>query len=131
MSPAVAVRVTAASGTPCGDAVLTLISMTGEQIARAEADAEGVVQVDKAELGTYTMVVTAPGYSPQAKVAVVTSTGVAKPMVVTLSRAGAAPVPAAGSWTIDASHSTIEISVRHLGISTVKGRFRDLSLIHI
>jgi polyisoprenoid-binding protein YceI len=27
-------------------------------------------------------------------------------------------------WTIDATHSVVEFGVRHLGISTVKGRFR-------
>jgi polyisoprenoid-binding protein YceI len=28
-----------------------------------------------------------------------------------------------GVWTLDAAHSTIEFTIRHLGISTVRGRF--------
>lgn len=28
----------------------------------------------------------------------------------------------AGTWTIDAAHSTVEFQVRHLGLATVKGR---------
>lgn len=30
-------------------------------------------------------------------------------------------------WTIDPSHSSIEFSVKHLGIATVRGRFRQFS----
>jgi polyisoprenoid-binding protein YceI len=32
-------------------------------------------------------------------------------------------LPATGSWTIDASHSEVGFSVRHLGISKTRGRF--------
>ena len=28
-------------------------------------------------------------------------------------------------WTIDPAHSSIEFSVKHLGIATVRGRFRE------
>lgn len=31
------------------------------------------------------------------------------------------------TWNIDASHTDLEFSVRHMGISTVKGRFQALS----
>jgi len=31
------------------------------------------------------------------------------------------------SWAIDSSHTTLEFSVRHLGLSTVKGTFHRLS----
>ena len=30
-------------------------------------------------------------------------------------------------WTIDQTHSSIEFGVKHLGISTVRGRFREFS----
>jgi polyisoprenoid-binding protein YceI len=33
----------------------------------------------------------------------------------------------AGTWNIDASHSSIEFRVKHMGIATVKGQFRDFS----
>jgi len=35
--------------------------------------------------------------------------------------------PAASLWQVDAAHSLVEFSVRHMMVSTVKGRFTDLS----
>lgn len=35
-----------------------------------------------------------------------------------------APAPP-GRWTVDPRHSTVEFEVKHLAITTVKGRFRD------
>lgn len=32
-------------------------------------------------------------------------------------------IPAAGTWSLDPSHSSIEFSVRHLGLAKVRGRF--------
>ncbi|MEZ5226528.1 MAG: YceI family protein [Acidimicrobiales bacterium] len=34
---------------------------------------------------------------------------------------------AAGSWSIDPVHSVVQFSVRHLGISSLRGRFGDVS----
>ena len=34
--------------------------------------------------------------------------------------------PARSQWTLDATHSSVEFSVRHLMIATVKGRFADV-----
>jgi polyisoprenoid-binding protein YceI len=34
---------------------------------------------------------------------------------------------AISNWTVDASHSSVEFAVRHLMISTVRGRFTDVS----
>ncbi len=33
----------------------------------------------------------------------------------------------AGTWNVDASHSSIDFRVKHLGISTVRGTFRDFA----
>ena len=33
----------------------------------------------------------------------------------------------AGTWTIDATHSEVSFTVRHIGISKVRGRFGDVS----
>ena len=33
----------------------------------------------------------------------------------------------AGTWTIDATHSEVSFTVRHMGISKVRGRFGDVS----
>jgi polyisoprenoid-binding protein YceI len=34
-------------------------------------------------------------------------------------------VPAAGSWTVDQAHSTVEFVARHLMVTKVRGRFAD------
>jgi polyisoprenoid-binding protein YceI len=36
-----------------------------------------------------------------------------------------ATTPLAGTWTVDPTHSNVEFSVKHLGIATVKGAFRE------
>jgi polyisoprenoid-binding protein YceI len=36
-------------------------------------------------------------------------------------------VPAAGTYTIDPTHSMVEFSVRHLGLAKVRGRFTDVA----
>ncbi len=41
-------------------------------------------------------------------------------------------LPAAGTWTIDPGHTSVEFVGRHLMLSTVRGRFRDVSgTVHI
>lgn len=37
------------------------------------------------------------------------------------------PVPAAGSWEVDASHSSVEFVVRHLMVGKTRGRFASYS----
>lgn len=37
------------------------------------------------------------------------------------------PVPAAGSWEVDASHSSVEFVVRHLMVGKTRGRFAGYS----
>jgi polyisoprenoid-binding protein YceI len=39
----------------------------------------------------------------------------------------AAPAPVRTTWTIDPVHSSVEFAVRHLMITTVKGRFTDVT----
>jgi polyisoprenoid-binding protein YceI len=41
-------------------------------------------------------------------------------------------LPAAGTWTIDASHSSVEFVVRHLMVAKVRGRFAEFGgTIHV
>ncbi|GAA4404566.1 YceI family protein [Tsukamurella soli] len=132
MSGGLALKITTASGIGYGGAVVTVMSMAGEQVGRLESDGDGIAKVDSLAPGTYTAVITAPGFEPQARVALVTAGGTARLGAIALVRSGAAPVPSAGDWQIDPVHSTLEISVKHLGISSVKGRFHDFSgTIHV
>jgi polyisoprenoid-binding protein YceI len=38
-----------------------------------------------------------------------------------------APAIAAGTWTADAAHSKVGFAVKHMGIATVRGEFREFS----
>jgi polyisoprenoid-binding protein YceI len=109
-------------------AVVTVTDMTGAQVLRAEADGEGVVR-DAMPMapGAYTVIVTAVGYAPTAVSALVTGRGRAEVGVVTLARQGGAELPPPGPWTVDPVHSTVGAVARHLGISSVHGRFTDFA----
>src|SRR5690349_14203617 len=48
-------------------------------------------------------------------------------MVVTALAMAASAAAQAGSWQIDPNHSAAQFSVRHLGISTVRGAFTKVS----
>ncbi|WP_280876151.1 YceI family protein [Streptomyces pseudovenezuelae] len=109
-------------------AVVTVTDMTGTQVLRAEADAEGAVR-DTTELtpGPYTVIVTAVGYAPAAATAIVTASGRAEVGNVTLGRQGGTELPPPGPWTVDPAHSSVAAIAQHLGISSVRGRFTDFA----
>ena len=109
-------------------AVVTVTDMTGAQVLRAEADAEGAVRdVNPLAPGPYTVIVTAVGYAPAAATAIVTASGRAEVGTVTLARQGGTELPPPGPWTVDPAHSTVGAVAQHLGISSVRGRFTDFA----
>ncbi|GGY30028.1 YceI family protein [Streptomyces djakartensis] len=121
-------------------AVVTVVDMTGSQVLRAEADAEGAVRdATPLEPGTYTVIVTAVGYAPAASSVIVTAGGTSRSSEagsgggraevgqVTLARQGGSELPPPGPWTIDPVHSSVAAVARHLGISSVHGRFTEFS----
>lgn len=106
-------------------AVLTVTDFGGRQVARAVADADGEVGTDQLTAGHYTAIITAAGHAPVARTAVVAASGSAALGVVELVRAGGRELPAPGVWTIDPAHSAVQATARHLGLSSVKGRFAE------
>lgn len=109
-------------------AVVTVTDMTGAQVLRAEADAEGAVRdPNPMTPGPYTVIVTAVGYAPAAATAIVTASGRAEVGTVTLARQGGTELPPPGPWTVDPAHSTVGAVAQHLGISSVRGRFTDFA----
>ncbi|CAM5505962.1 YceI family protein [Streptomyces aurantiogriseus] len=121
-------RIRTRDGWAVSHAVVTVTDMTGTQVLRAEADAEGVVR-DATALapGAYTVIVTAVGYAPVAAGALVTASGRAEVGTVTLARQGGTELPPPGPWTVDPAHSTVGAVAQHLGISSVRGRFTEFS----
>ncbi|QHY96661.1 hypothetical protein SSPS47_16255 [Streptomyces sp. S4.7] len=108
------------------NAAVTLTDRTGAQVARADADADGLVSSDVTLApGPYTVIVTAVGYAPSAATAFVTSSGVADAGTVVLTRQGNVELPPPGVWNLDPAHSSVVTIAQHLGISSVRGRFTD------
>ncbi|NJP51908.1 hypothetical protein HCJ93_18010 [Streptomyces sp. SBST2-5] len=121
-------RIRTRDGWAVSHAVVTVTDRTGAQVLRAEADAEGAVR-DATPLapGAYTVIVTAVGYAPAAASALVTASGRAEVGTVTLARRGGTELPPPGPWTIDPAHSSVAAVARHLGISSVRGRFTEFT----
>ncbi|MFJ9865582.1 YceI family protein [Streptomyces sp. NPDC101165] len=119
-------RIRTRDGWAVSHAVVTVTDMTGTQVLRAEADAEGAVRdANGLAPGAYTVIVTAVGYAPAASSAIVTASGRAEVGTVTLARQGGTELPPPGLWTIDPVHSSVAAVAQHLGISSVHGRFTE------
>lgn len=108
-------------------AVLTVTDLSGRQAAHATADAQGTVGTDLLQPGVYTAVVTAAGYLPVARTAQIGSTGGAELGELVLEpEEGAVELPPTGPWVIDPMHSSVQFAARHLGISSIRGRFGEV-----
>src|SRR5690606_34591390 len=122
-------RVRTRDGWPVAHAVVTLTDAAGRQVLRVEADADGSVHAPAVPApGAHPVIVTAVGHAPAAAGALVTdeAAGV-QAGTVTLARQGGAELPPPGPWTVDPAHSTVAAVARHLGFSSVRGRFTDYS----
>jgi polyisoprenoid-binding protein YceI len=123
----VSAQIRGSDGFPVPEAVLTVTDGTGRQVARIGVDADGRAATEPLPAGAYTAIITASGFSPAARSAQVTTDGSAALGQVTLERVGGTAIlPAPGVWTIDPWHSTIALTVRHLGIASIRGRFAEL-----
>jgi polyisoprenoid-binding protein YceI len=123
----VTAQVRTSDGWPVANAVLTVTDMAGQQVARVSADADGRLGTEPLPSGTYTAILTATGFGPAARTAMVTASGSAVLGVIELARAGGSDLPAAGIWTIDPIHSAIHVTARHLGIASITGNFGEFA----
>lgn len=124
---AVTAAVRGADGWPVTEAVLTLIDGTGAQAARCQGDAQGSIVAPGLAPGAYTAIVTAVGHEPLARSTVVHDGASTALGEVELRRVGGADLPAPGLWRIDPVHSSIQVTAKHLGISSIHGRFNDFA----
>ncbi|MEU4311319.1 YceI family protein [Nocardia sp. NPDC024068] len=117
-------RIRGADGWPVPHAVLTVTDMSGRQLTRAVADDTGAVSTEPLPPGVHTAVLTAAGYEPAARAVQISAAGRAALGDLALTAvAEAVAVPPAGPWTIDPAHSSVLVTARHLGISSIKARF--------
>ncbi|MEU6645973.1 YceI family protein [Saccharomonospora sp. NPDC046836] len=116
-------RVRSAEGWAVENAVLTVTDLAGKQTARVDADVRGAVATEPLPPGVYTAVVTAAGYLPVARTAQIAGDGTGSIGEITLAAEdGAVELPPAGPWVIDPAHSSVLVTARHLGISSIKAR---------
>lgn len=104
-------------------AIVTVMNLAGDQIAREQTGEDGVLAAGPLPAGTYTVIVTAMGFHPAAATMIVSGAGNADIGKVVLGRAGGAELPPSGIWTIDPAHSNIGAVAQHIGLSSVRGRF--------
>lgn len=125
-SGGITAQIRTTDGWPVPEAVLTVTDLSGRQVARIAANGDGQVSTDPLPQGSYTAIITAAGFAPVARTAVVTGSA-AVLGIVELARIGRATLPQPGLWTIDPVHSAVHITARHLGIASIRGRFTDFS----
>ncbi|GDY32091.1 hypothetical protein GTS_37240 [Gandjariella thermophila] len=118
-------QVRTSDGWPVRNAVLTLTDLSGRQVDRVVADEDGAVASAPLPPGNYTAIVTAAGHAPVARTAMVGESSDASLGVVALARLGGRALPEPGPWTIDPVHSSIGLVARHLGLSSIRGRFGE------
>ncbi|MFJ9377186.1 YceI family protein [Streptomyces sp. NPDC101455] len=116
-------RIRTRDGWAVPHAAVTVTDMTGQQILREATSQDGTVATGALTSGTYTVIVTAVGYNPVARTAIVTASGGADLGTLVLGRAGDVELPPPGPWTIDPAHSTVSAVAQHLGLTSVHGRF--------
>lgn len=117
-------RIRGTGGWPVPHAVLTVTDTSGRQLARAVADDTGAIATDPLPPGVHTVVLTAAGYRPAARAVQISAVGAAAMGDLALTAVPeAVTVPSAGTWTIDPAHSSVLVTARHLGISSITARF--------
>lgn len=116
----VTARLRSTDGWAIPGAILTITDLTGQQVARAAGHPDGLAATGPLEPGTYTAIMMAPGFTPAASTAQVTTSGSAALGTVTLDRAAGVALPPPGRWSIDPVHTAITITARHLGLATVR-----------
>ncbi|MEV4648043.1 YceI family protein [Saccharopolyspora sp. NPDC049357] len=126
-SGAVTASVRGSDGWPVPEAVVTVIDGSGTQVARAQGDAQGSVMASGLAAGAYTAIVTAIGHEPVARTTLVHEGATANLGEVEIRRVGGADLPAPGLWRIDPVHSSIQVTAKHLGLSSIHGRFNEFS----
>ncbi|WP_435155101.1 MFS transporter [Amycolatopsis sacchari] len=93
-------RLRTPGGAGVAGAVVTVTGIDGTQVGRARSDESGAYALDGVSSGTYTLIVTAPGFQPAAASVTVNGLGVVHDFVVlgggvvagTVLRSGGAPV---------------------------------------
>lgn len=114
-------------GWPVTHAVVTVTDGAGRQAARVPVAEDASFTVPALASGAYTVIITAAGYQPAARTAVVAAGRQATLGELALARVDGLVLPPEGEWEIDPIHSAVQATAYHIGLSKVHGRFTQFS----
>ena len=115
--------VTTGDGWPLPGAAVTVVGDGGRQLGRTLSGDDGHFSVRADSHGPATVILAAPGVDPLARTVNVSAHAPTDLGVITLGSARRRALPAPGAWRIDPAHTIVRARARHLGLSTVEGRF--------
>jgi polyisoprenoid-binding protein YceI len=111
---------------PVPNAEFAVSDTMGRKVVGGETDPYGSF-VTTVPAGEYRLAVQAEGYTPYRVSATVGENALASLGDVTLQVAQPPELPAAGDWVIEATHSSIAFTARHIGLARIHGRFNSFA----
>ncbi|MFJ4921880.1 YceI family protein [Streptomyces sp. NPDC088725] len=114
-------------GQPVGQAEFTVSDHNGRKVVSGETDPFGTMAA-MVPLGEYRLAISADSFTSYRGSASVADSGQHCGLGdVTLQVAPSFPLPPAGEWEIEPSHSRIGFVARHIGLARVHGRFDNFA----
>ncbi|WP_369368994.1 YceI family protein [Streptomyces sp. CG4] len=111
---------------PVACAEFAVSDTTGRKVVAGGTDPYGSFMT-MLPAGEYRLAVSAEGYAPYRATALVGESSLASLGDVTLQVAHPPEPPAAGDWDIEAAHSSIAFTARHIGLARIHGRFESFA----
>ncbi|GHA68930.1 YceI family protein [Streptomyces termitum] len=111
---------------PLRQAEFVLADAAGRKVLAGETDPYGTL-LATVPAGEYRLALTSEGYTPHHATAVVAEGVPTELGDVLLQVAQQPPLPAAGDWEIDPTHSQIGFTARHIGLARIHGRFNSFA----
>ncbi|MGW2515885.1 YceI family protein [Streptomyces sp. NPDC001617] len=111
---------------PVTHAEFAVSDAMGRKVVGGETDPYGSF-VTTVPAGEYRLAVSADGFTPYRARATVGENALASLGDVTLQVARPPELPAAGDWDIEATHSSIGFTARHIGLARIHGRFNSFA----
>ncbi|MDQ8706170.1 YceI family protein [Streptomyces sp. LHD-70] len=114
-------------GEPLGEAKYTLSDSGGRKVVKGETDPFGWV-IAVVPLGDYRLSISSDGYTPYRGDASVHGGGTPTALGdISLHPAPNLPLPEPGEWEVEAAHTRIGFSARHIGLGRVYGSFGNFA----